>query len=101
MANGLALSVGTEFIENERMDVEKQDCELKAFYRLVKTLKADFPQTRVCLLLDGLFACAPVLSSAGVIAGATSSRSRGTITGTFQDYGVTDTDAGEYTRRLA
>lgn len=61
LENGLALSVGTEFIENERQDVEKQDCELKAFYRLVKTLKSDFPQTQLCLLLDGLFACAPVL----------------------------------------
>lgn len=61
LENGLALSVGTEFIENERPDVKKQDCELKAFYRLVKTLKQDFPQTRLCLLLDGLFACKPVL----------------------------------------
>lgn len=61
LENGLALSVGTEFIENERPDVKKQDCELKAFYRLIKTLKQDFPQTRICLLLDGLFACAPVV----------------------------------------
>ena len=28
---------------------------------MVKTLKKDFPQTRLCVLLDGLFACAPVL----------------------------------------
>ena len=61
LENGLALSVGTEFIANERADVKKQDCELKAFYRLAKTLKQDFPQTRVCLLLDALFACKPVL----------------------------------------
>jgi len=59
--NGLALSVGTEFPENEHPDVKKQDCELKAFYRLAKTLKKDFPQTRLCLLLDGLFANAPVV----------------------------------------
>ena len=87
MANGLALSVGTEFIENERPDVEKQDCELKAFYRLVKTLKADFPQTRVCLLLDGLFACAPVLKLCrrnrwGYII----TLKEGRLPGTFQDY---------------
>lgn len=61
LRNGLALSVGTEFPENENPDVKKQDCELKAFYRLTKTLKKDFPQTRLCLLLDGLFAGAPVL----------------------------------------
>lgn len=61
LENGLALSVGTEFPENENPDVKKQDCELKAFYRLAKTLKKDFPQTRLCLLLDGLFACNPVV----------------------------------------
>lgn len=61
LRNGLALSMGTEFPENEHPDVEKQDCELKAFYRLAKTLKKDFPQTRLCLLLDGLFACNPVV----------------------------------------
>ena len=61
LANGLALSVGTEFPENEHPDVKKQDCELKAFYRLTKTLKKDFPQSRLCLLLDGLFACNPVV----------------------------------------
>jgi hypothetical protein len=61
LANGLALSVGTEFPENEHPDVKKQDCELKAFYRLAKTLKKDFPQTRLCLLLDGLFANSPVV----------------------------------------
>jgi hypothetical protein len=61
LKNGLALSVGTEFPENEHPDVKKQDCELKAFYRLAKTLKKDFPQSRLCLLLDGLFACNPVV----------------------------------------
>lgn len=61
LKNGLALSVGTEFPENEHPDVKKQDCELKAFYRLAKTLKKDFPQTRLCLLLDGLFANNPVV----------------------------------------
>ena len=61
LVNGLALSVGTAFVETERPDVKKQDCELKAFYRMTKTLKKDFPQTRLCLLLDGLFASTPVM----------------------------------------
>lgn len=60
--NGFAFSVGTEFIENEREDVTKQDCELKAFYRLTDKLKRDFPQLRICLLLDGLFAGEPVFA---------------------------------------
>jgi hypothetical protein len=54
---GLALSIGTEFIENPGEYVNKQDCELKAFYRLLPKLRKDFPQTPFCLLLDSLYAC--------------------------------------------
>ena len=39
----------------------KQDCELKAFYRLAARLKARFPRLPICLLLDGLFAGGPTL----------------------------------------
>ncbi len=53
---GLAISIGTEFIENPDKKYIKQDCELKAFYRYVKRLKSEFPQLRICLLLDGLYA---------------------------------------------
>lgn len=78
---GLALSVGTEFIENPAADVSspqphcpkpttlsayeqvKQDCELKAFARLAPALKRDFPQTRLCIGGDSLFACGPVLDT--------------------------------------
>ena len=59
--NGLAFSMATEFIENpEELKLEKQDCELKAFYRLADKLKAKFPQLRICLLLDALYAAEPV-----------------------------------------
>lgn len=60
---GLALSVGTEFIENpdvgvgDRAEARKQDCELKAFDRLAAALKRAFPQTPICLSGDSLFAC--------------------------------------------
>jgi hypothetical protein len=54
-ADGMALSVETEFIENPGKFYDKQDCELKAFYRLTDKLKAQFPQLRICLLLDGLY----------------------------------------------
>lgn len=60
--NGMSISIGTEFIENEAPDVSKQDCELKAFYRLAAKLKKDFPQLPICLLLDGLFANSPVMA---------------------------------------
>lgn len=59
-ANGFAISVETEFIENPDGGATKQDCELKAFYRLVKNLKKDFPQLSICLLLDGLYAAGPI-----------------------------------------
>lgn len=61
LGNVFAFSIATEFIENEKENVAKQDCELKAFYRLVRQLKADFPQLPLCLLLDGLYASQPVL----------------------------------------
>ena len=60
-ANGYALSLMTEFIENSDPQATKQDCELKAFYRLADRLKQRFPQTNFCLLLDGLFAGGPTL----------------------------------------
>jgi len=58
-ANGFAFSLMTEFIENTDPQADKQDCELKAFYRLSNRLKARFPHLPICLLLDGLFAGGP------------------------------------------
>lgn len=58
-ANGFAFSLMTEFIENADPQVEKQDCELRVFYRLSKRLKVRFPHLPMCLLLDGLFADGP------------------------------------------
>jgi hypothetical protein len=74
---GLAISVGTEFIENPlqiavsqppdlgtltEYDKVKQDCELKAFARLASQLKSDFPHTPLCLSGDSLYGCGPALS---------------------------------------
>lgn len=54
--SGLAISIGTEFIENTDPKASKQDCELKAFARLAKRLRAEYPQLLICLLADGLYA---------------------------------------------
>lgn len=55
--NGMALSLTSEFIENAQDGFyEKQDCELKAFYRLAPKLKDYFPRMRILLLLDALYA---------------------------------------------
>lgn len=60
-SNGLAFSLMTEFIENPEPDTSKQDCELKAFYRLAKRIKKRFPRLPICLSLDGLYAGGPAI----------------------------------------
>jgi hypothetical protein len=59
---GLVCSLMTEFIENPGEFPTKQDCELKAFYRLAERLKQRFPRLPICLLLDGLFAGGPTFA---------------------------------------
>ena len=44
LGDGFAVSIGTEFIENENEDVSKNDCETKAFKRLAENLKKDYPR---------------------------------------------------------
>lgn len=61
-STGFVFSLMTEFIENPSQHPTKQDCELKAFYRLAKRLKKRFPRLPLCLLLDGLFAGGPTFS---------------------------------------
>ncbi len=60
------LSIGTAFIDNRDLaaatpggDAEqrKQDCELKALDRLLPQIRRDFPQLRLCLSGDSLYAC--------------------------------------------
>lgn len=58
--NGFALSLMTEFIENPGENPKKQDCELRAFYRLAPRLKAAFARLPILLTLDALYACGPV-----------------------------------------
>lgn len=60
--SGFVFSIMTEFVENPEEHPTKQDCELKAFYRLAKRLKAAFPRLSICLSLDGLFAGGPTMS---------------------------------------
>ncbi|MBS3970248.1 MAG: transposase family protein [Clostridia bacterium] len=56
----MVLSIGTEFIENENEEVPKQDCEIKAFYRLAEKIKQTYPRLPICILGDSLYACEPV-----------------------------------------
>lgn len=66
-ASSLALSMGTEFVENPRREGQsdedyKQDCELKGTYRLLPRLRDQFPQLPICLLLDSLYAKEPIFA---------------------------------------
>jgi hypothetical protein len=55
-----------EFIENADANLHgseekrKQDCELKAFYRLAARLAKRFPRLKLALVMDGLYAGGPV-----------------------------------------
>ncbi|MDC3413823.1 transposase family protein [Aquibacillus sp. 3ASR75-11] len=53
----MVLSIASEFIENESEDVKKQDCKLKAFYRLAEKLKKIFKRLPICILGDSLYTC--------------------------------------------
>jgi hypothetical protein len=57
--DGLAIPLFTEFVENTG-NASKQDCELKAFYRIAAKIKAHFPRLPIMATIDGLFACGPV-----------------------------------------
>lgn len=55
LPNGLAISLASEWIENESIEYDKQDCEIKAFDRLAKKLKKFFPRLPICIMGDGLY----------------------------------------------
>lgn len=58
----MVFSIGTEFIENENEEVTKQDCEIKAFYRLAEKIKQTYKRLPICILGDSLYACEPVFN---------------------------------------
>lgn len=60
LGDNLVVSIATEFIENEKEDVKKQDCERNAFKRLAEQLKNMYPRLPICILGDSLYACEPV-----------------------------------------
>jgi hypothetical protein len=59
---GPSIPLLSEFLTyaGDGTDDNKQDCELKAFYRLSERLKAAFPALKIMVLLDGLYAKGPV-----------------------------------------
>ncbi len=55
---GMCLPMCSEWVRNEE-GYEKQDCELKAFSRLIKKVRELYSQLPICVLLDGLYAGEP------------------------------------------
>ncbi len=61
LAPNIIISLDTEFIENEREDVEKNDCEINAAKRLLKRLGKEYPRLPICLQGDALYAAEPIM----------------------------------------
>lgn len=61
--NGMSIPLMSEFLSYTEGDTgnDKQDCELKAFYRLAARLKSAFPALKIMVLLDGLYDKGPVV----------------------------------------
>ena len=60
--SGLCLSMASEWIENEG-NYTKQDCEIRAAYRLIKKLRIFYPKLPMCLLVDALYAGQPIFDA--------------------------------------
>ena len=58
---GGRLFVMSEPVAPYETDAQKQDCEWNAFQRLAPRLKARFPNLRICLIGDALYACDPIV----------------------------------------
>lgn len=61
LGDKLVISLDTEFIENEKEDAEKQDCEINAAKRLLGRLKKSYPRLPVCIQGDCLYAVEPIM----------------------------------------
>ena len=47
LSENMVISLGTEFIENEKEEVSKQDCEQNAAKRLLKKIKKEYPRLAI------------------------------------------------------
>lgn len=61
LGDKLVISLDTEFIENEKEDAEKQDCEINAAKRLLGRLKKTYPRLPICIQGDCLYAVEPIM----------------------------------------
>ena len=64
VVGNIVISLDTEFIENNNMltEKQKQDCEIKAFKRMVKRIKKNFPKYSFIITGDALYATNPIIN---------------------------------------
>lgn len=60
IVGNMVLSIGTEFIENEDENYDKQDCEINAFKRLAEKIKGNYKRLPICILGDSLYGVEPI-----------------------------------------
>lgn len=65
LSNGITLPLYSLFLDNKDWvkGETKQDCERKAFYRLAEKIKKLFRNSRITIVVDGLYACGPVIKT--------------------------------------
>ena len=60
----IVISLDSEFIENDNMltEKQKQDCETKAFKRMVIRIKKNYPKYKFIITGDALYATTPIIN---------------------------------------
>lgn len=64
IVGNIVISLDSEFIENDKMltEKQKQDCETKAFKRMVNRIKKNYPKYKFIITGDGLYATNPIIT---------------------------------------
>lgn len=61
VVGNIVISIDSEFVENEDENVEKQDCEIRAFYRMAERIKKEYPKLPIIISADALYCVEPVI----------------------------------------
>ncbi len=64
VVGNIVISLDSEFIENEEVnnETQKQDCETKAFKRMMKRIKKNYPKYKFIITGDALYATTPIIN---------------------------------------
>ena len=64
IVGSIVVSVDSEWIENDTSlsEKEKQDCEIKAFERMAKRIKSNYPKYKFIITADALYCTAPMMN---------------------------------------